>query len=145
MLAPHAAVLRSGKRITISGEELVPGDVVLLEAGDKVPADLRLFQVHGLTIQEALLTGESIAVEKNAHPVAREAPLGDRKSLAFSGTLVTSGQGKGVVIATGMLTEMGRISSLLSEVEMLTTPLVKQMAVFAQWLTIFILTLATLL
>jgi len=145
MLAPHASVLRSGERHSIEGEKLVPGDIVLLEAGDKVPADLRLLKTHGLQIQEAILTGESVPVEKHIEPVPFDAPLGDRSCIAFSGTLITSGQGKGVVVATGAATEIGRISGLLSEVETLTTPLVKQMGAFAQWLTIFILLIATIL
>ncbi len=145
MLAPHASVLRSGERHSIEGEKLVPGDIVLLEAGGKVPADLRLLKTHGLQIQEAILTGESVPVEKHTEPVHFDAQLGDRSCIAFSGTLVTSGQGKGVVVATGASTEIGRISGLLSEVETLTTPLVKQMEAFAQWLTIFILLIATFL
>ncbi len=145
MLAPHASVLRSGERHSIEGEKLVPGDIVLLEAGDKVPADLRLLKTHGLQIQESILTGESVPVEKHIEPVSFDSPLGDRSCIAFSGTLITSGQGKGVVVATGSSTEIGRISGLLSEVETLTTPLVKQMEAFAQWLTIFILGVATIL
>lgn len=145
MLAPRANVIREGQRISIDGEELVPGDIVLLEAGDKVPADLRMLTAHGMSVQEAILTGESVPVEKHTKPVAENAPLGDRSCMAFSGTLVTSGQGKGVVVATGGSTEIGRISGLLSEVETLTTPLVSQMGVFAKWLTIFILLIAALL
>lgn len=145
MLAPHANVLRGGERLNIAGENLVPGDIVLLEAGDKVPADLRLLTAHGLSVQEAILTGESVPVEKNTKLVAAEVPLGDRACMVFSGTLVTSGQAKGVVVATGKDTEIGRISGLLSEVEILTTPLVSQMSIFAKWLTIFILLIAALL
>ncbi len=145
MLAPHANVIRGGERIRIEGEHLVPGDIVLLEAGDKVPADLRLVSAHGLTLQEAILTGESIPIHKNTKPVVHEASLGDRTCMAFSGTLVTSGQAKGVVVATGTGTEIGRISRLLSTVEILTTPLVTQMGVFARWLTILILVIAVLL
>lgn len=142
MLAPRAAVLRDGKRQTVAGEQLVPGDVVLIEAGDKVPADLRLLTTHGLQIQEAILTGESVAVEKQTGIVSSESALGDRTCLAFSGTNVTSGQGRGVVVETGGTTEIGRISGMLSTVNTLTTPLVEQMAVFAKWLTLFILTVA---
>ena len=145
MLAPRANVIRGGERLSIEGDHVVPGDLVLLEAGDKVPADMRLLTAHGLAVQEAILTGESVPVEKQVAPVAEEAPVGDRSSLVFSGTLVTSGQGKGVVVATGADTEIGRISSLLSEVKTLTTPLVAQMAVFARWLTILILLIAALL
>ncbi|MTV52990.1 cation-transporting P-type ATPase [Pseudoduganella buxea] len=145
MLAPQANVIRSGERISIPGENLVPGDVVLLEAGDKVPADLRLISAYGMTVQEAILTGESVPVEKNTQPVASAAPVGERSCMAFSGTLVTSGQGRGVVVATGSQTEIGRISGLLSQVETLTTPLVTQMGVFAKWLTVLILLIAALL
>ncbi len=145
MLAPRANVIRNGGRISIAGEHLVPGDIVLLEAGDKVAADLRLITAHGLSVQEAILTGESVPVEKHTDAVAAGAAIGDRTCMAFSGTLVTSGQGKGVVVATGANTEIGHISGLLSEVQTLTTPLVKQMGAFAQWLTIFILLISVLL
>lgn len=145
MLAPHATVLRGGERQTVAGEDLVPGDVVLLEAGDKVPADLRLFKAHGLQIQEAILTGESMAVEKQTKPVGHQAPLGDRFSMAFSGTTVTNGQGRGIVVSTGAHTEIGRISGMIAAVETLTTPLIEQMGVFARWLTFFILALAGLI
>ncbi|MDO9475869.1 MAG: HAD-IC family P-type ATPase, partial [Pseudohongiella sp.] len=145
MLALHADVIRGGERIRIAGEQLVPGDIVLLEAGDKVPADLRLITVHGLSVQEAILTGESVPVDKGAGAVAMDVSLGDRSSMAFSGTLVTNGQGRGVVVATGSQTEIGRISGLLSQVEQLTTPLVQQMNIFARWLTLVILSIATLL
>ena len=142
MLAPHASVLRDGERRSVAGEDLVPGDIVLLEAGDKVPADLRLIRVHGLQIQEAILTGESVPIEKSTGAVAEDAALGDRSCMGFSGTLVTSGQGRGVVVATGASSEIGRISGLLANVETLTTPLVQQMDVFAKWLTVLILLVA---
>ncbi|MAT50363.1 MAG: carbonate dehydratase [Porticoccaceae bacterium] len=145
MLAPRANVLRDGERHSIEGEALVPGDIVLLEAGDKVPADLRLLSAHGMSVQEAILTGESVPVDKAARPVAGDAALGDRSCMAFSGTLVTAGQGKGVVVCTGSRTEIGRISGMLSGVETLTTPLVGQMNLFARWLTLFILLIAALL
>jgi magnesium-transporting ATPase (P-type) len=145
MLAPRANVIRDGERTSIAGDELVPGDVVLLEAGDKVAADLRLITAHGLSVQEAILTGESVPVEKHTNAVAAEAAIGDRTCMAFSGTLVTSGQAKGIVVATGKQTEIGHISGLLSEVETLTTPLVTQMGAFAKWLTVFILLISVLL
>jgi magnesium-transporting ATPase (P-type) len=145
MLAPRAAVLRDGDRRTVDGEALVPGDVVLLEAGDKVPADLRLIQALNLQIQEALLTGESVPVEKHTQSVTTEAAIGDRMCMAYSGTLITSGAGRGVVVATGADTEIGRISGMMSRVETLTTPLVNQMNVFARWLTVLILLIAALL
>jgi magnesium-transporting ATPase (P-type) len=145
MLAPSANVIRDGERRAIDGDQLVPGDIVLLEAGDKVPADLRLLSAHGLSIQEAILTGESLPVEKKNQPVAEDSPLGDRSCMAYSGTLVSSGQGRGVVVATGADTEIGRISGMLSDVVTLTTPLVTQMGVFAKWLTMMILALASVL
>lgn len=145
MLAPAASVMRDGMRRTVPAEELVPGDVVLLEAGDKVPADVRLTRVAGLRVEEAVLTGESVPVEKDTAPVDAEASLGDRTSMAFSGTLVTAGTARGVVVATGAGTEIGRISGMLSDVEELTTPLVEQMSVFARWLTVFILLVSALL
>jgi len=145
MLAPHANVLRDGERTSIEGNRLVPGDIVLLEAGDKVPADMRLLTAHGISVQEAILTGESVPVEKHTKPVTDSSSLGDRACMAFSGTLLTSGQGKGIVVATGPATEIGRISGLISEVETLTTPLVTQMGIFAKWLTILILLIAGLL
>ncbi|MEQ9087098.1 MAG: HAD-IC family P-type ATPase, partial [Pontimonas sp.] len=101
MLAPEARVLRDGVRANVPAEGLVPGDIVLLEPGDRVPADLRITIAHGLRIQEAMLTGESLAVDKTADPVARETALGDRRCMAFSGALVAAGSGRGVVVATG--------------------------------------------
>ncbi len=145
MLALRASVIREGRRHTVKGEELVPGDIVLLDAGDKLPADLRFLKTHGLQIQESILTGESMAVDKHSQPVATDAALGDRFCIGYSGTTVTGGQGIGVVVATGSQTEIGRISGLLSEVQTLNTPLVTQMAVFARWLTLFILVIAALI
>ena len=145
MLAPQANVIRDGRRMTVKGADLVPGDIVVLEAGDKVPADLRLIRSHGLQVQEAILTGESVPVEKAIAPVKDDAALGDRLCMAYSGTLVTAGQGRGVVVATGARTEIGRISGMLSQVETLTTPLVRQMNTFSKWLTLFILLGAGLL
>jgi magnesium-transporting ATPase (P-type) len=142
MLSLQAMVLRDGQRTTIPADELVPGDVVFVQSGDKVPADLRLFRVKSLQIQESVLTGESVAVEKRIDPVADDAVLGDRHSMAYSGTLVTYGQGYGVVVATGALTEIGRISAMLSRVETLTTPLLRQMAQFARGLTGVIIAIA---
>lgn len=139
MLAPHTAVLREGARRTIAATNLVPGDIVLLEAGDKVPADLRLIEARALRIEEAILTGESVPTDKDTPPVASDAALGDRSSMAFSGTLVVAGTAKGVVVATGSQSEIGQISSMLARVETLTTPLVRQMDMFARWLTAFIL------
>ncbi|KTG17294.1 MULTISPECIES: cation-transporting P-type ATPase [unclassified Guyparkeria] len=145
MLALKAGVIRDGRRQAVPAEELVPGDVVLLEAGDRVPADLRLLGGRDLHVQEAILTGESVPVEKGSEPVESKASVGDRRSMAFSGTLVTRGQGRGVVVAIGEATEIGRISGLLSEVESLTTPLVEQMDRFGRWLTVVILMIAAMI
>jgi calcium-translocating P-type ATPase len=145
MLAPKAAVLRDGQRVSLDGVDLVPGDIVLLEAGDKVPADLRVIEARGLAAQEAILTGESVPVEKGQTPVAADAALGDRRSMLWSGTLVTQGTARGLVVATGVGTEIGRIGVLLAGVEQLTTPLVAQIDHFTRWLSFLILLLAALL
>ncbi|MEH6774711.1 MAG: HAD-IC family P-type ATPase, partial [Cereibacter changlensis] len=145
MLAPRAAVLRGGQRVSVDGADLVPGDIVLLEAGDKAPADLRLLEARGLAAQEAILTGESVPVEKSSAPVAAGAALGDRRSMLWSGTLVTQGTARGLVVATGTATEIGRIGGLLAGVEQLTTPLVAQIDHFARWLSFLILLVAGLL
>jgi magnesium-transporting ATPase (P-type) len=145
MLALKASALRDGMRRSVDSEALVPGDIVLLEAGDKVPADLRLLHVNGLQVQEAILTGESVPVEKHTQPVAEAAPIGDRRCMAYSGTLVTSGLGRGCVVATGADTEVGRISGMLSTIETMTTPLLRQMNVFGRWLTVMILLIAAVL
>ena len=142
MLSPNAMVMRDGRQMTIQAEELVPGDIVLLQSGDKVPADLRLFHVKGLQVQESVLTGESVAVEKITDPVAQESVIGDRRCMAYSGTLVTHGQGTAVVVATGAQTEIGRISTLVAEVESVTTPLLRQIAQFGRWLTAAIVAIA---
>ena len=136
MLSQQAMVKRDGRFISLPAEELVPGDIVSLQSGDKVPADLRLFKTRELHIEEAILTGESLPAEKAVLPVPADAGIGDRSNLAYSGTLVTCGQGQGLVIATGDNTEIGRISGMLRHVQTLTTPLIKQMDVFGQWLTI---------
>lgn len=142
MLSPNAMAMRDGKKITLPAEQLVPGDLVLLQSGDKVPADLRLSKVNGLQVQEAVLTGESLAVEKITDTVSEQTVIGDRYCMAFSGTLVTHGQATGVVVETGANTEIGRISTLVSEVHTVTTPLLRQMAQFGHWLTAAILLLA---
>ena len=144
MLSPNAMVMRNGRQVTIRADELVPGDIVLLQSGDKVPADLRLLRVKGLQIQESALTGESVAVDKITDPVVREAVIADRLCIAYAGTLVTHGQGTGVVVATGTQTEIGRISTLVSAVESVTTPLLRQMAQFGRWLTLAILAIAVI-
>ena len=135
MISPRAAVQRDGRRTSIPVAEIVPGDVVLIEAGDRVPADLRLLRARGLLIDEAMLTGESVASEKREAAVAADAPLGDRSCMAFSGTLVAAGQGTGIAVATGRGTELGRIGDLIAGVESLTTPLLRQINRFGQRFT----------
>lgn len=142
MLSPTAIVIRDSHQTTIKAENLVPGDIVLLQSGDKVAADLRLFQLKGLQVQEAALTGESVAVEKSIQAVPADSVLGDRFCMAFSGTIVTHGQGRGVVIATGEQTEIGKISKLVSEVKSVSTPLLRQIEQFARWLTITIVAIS---
>jgi magnesium-transporting ATPase (P-type) len=142
MLTPQASVLRDGRRLTVDAAVLVPGDLVMLESGDRVPADLRLTRARGLRIEEAALTGESVPVDKGSDPASAEAPLGNRTSMVFAGTLVAAGQGVGVVTATGAATELGRISAMLGAVTQLATPLLRQMDGFARRLTAVILALA---
>jgi magnesium-transporting ATPase (P-type) len=142
MLAPRSAVVRDGRRTSVDAADLVPGDIVVVEPGDRVPADLRLIEARGLSAEEAILTGESVPVDKRTAPVDDGVALGDRSSMLFSGTLVAAGAGRGVVVATGTKTQIGRISGMLATVETLTTPLVRQMDVFARWLTVFILLVA---
>jgi len=144
MLSPKATVIREGARTTLPAEDLVPGDVVFLQSGDRVPADLRLLSVTGLRCEEAALTGESVAVDKDEASVPDGADLGDRRSMAYSGTLVTSGQATGVTVATGAATEIGRIGRLLASVETLETPLLRKLDGFARRLTVAILLLAGL-
>lgn len=142
MLSQQAMVKRDGLFINLPADQLVPGDVVLLQSGDKVPADVRLFKTRELRIEEAMLTGESVPAEKNHQAVSEHATIGDRKCVAYSGTLVTYGQGQGLVVETGDQTEIGRISGMLNQVQMLTTPLLRQMEIFAKWLTVAIAVLA---
>lgn len=132
MLAPVASVVRDGHVHKIAAAELVPGDTLVLEPGDRVPADIRLEKVASLAIDEAVLTGESVPVEKNTDALAGEQALGDQSNMAFSGTLVTRGTGRGVVVATGQRSEIGRISGLLQAQGPLQTPLLEQMDRFAR-------------
>lgn len=145
MISPLANVWRDGRRTSIPVAGIVPGDLVLVEAGDRVPADMRLVRARGLLIDEAMLTGESVAAEKHDQPVAPDAPLGDRLCMAFSGTLVAAGQGTGVVVATGGRTELGHISTLIEGVEQLTTPLLRQINRFGRRFTWIAISAAVLL
>jgi magnesium-transporting ATPase (P-type) len=142
MLSLHAHVRRGGEWLEIGAEELVPGDIVRLKSGDRVPADLRLLEAINLRIEESALTGESVPVAKSPEPVDAGAVVGDRRCLAFSGTLVAAGRGLGVVVATGPATELGRINRMIAEVETLATPLTRQMTRFGKVLSAVILSLA---
>jgi magnesium-transporting ATPase (P-type) len=135
MLSAEARTLRGGETRMIPAEQLVPGDVVLLESGDKVPADLRLADAKNLRTEEAALTGESVPSEKTTDPVLEKATVGDRESMAFSGTMVVSGRATGVVVATGSETELGRINRLLASVSALETPLLRQIKKFGYAIT----------
>jgi len=143
-VSSEVTVLRDGSKQRLPSTELVPGDIVLLAAGDKVPADLRLFRAKDLQAIESALTGESTAVAKH-HDVLPEATvLADRGNMAYAGTVMITGRGAGVVVATGDHTETGRISQLIAEAPDLTTPLTRKMAVFSNWLLIAIGLLAIL-
>ncbi|BAN49235.1 cation-transporting P-type ATPase [Metapseudomonas resinovorans] len=144
LLTLDSRVKRGGEVRQVPAEDLVPGDLVLLEAGDRVPADLRLLETRDLRIEEAALTGESVPTDKTSQPVSADASLGDRHSMAYSGTLVSAGSGVGLVVATAGDTELGRISHLLGSVEQLQTPLLVDMARFARRLTLVILVLAVI-
>ncbi len=135
MMSAEARTLRGGETRLIPADELVPGDIVSLESGDKVPADLRLCEVKNLRMEEAALTGESVPTDKSVDPVSAKATVGDRNSMAYSGTLVVSGRAIGAVVATGGSTELGRINQLLAGVSALETPLLRQIKKFGYMIT----------
>jgi len=140
-----ALVIRSGHQQIIDSIELVPGDLVELESGNQVPADIRLIEVHSLLVDESSLTGESIPVEKHSQPIEEEEiPLGDQSNMVFKGTLVTNGRAKGIVVATGMETELGKIAGLLEEEEP-ETPLQRKMDEFGKKLTYLVLIICVIL
>jgi cation-transporting P-type ATPase F len=140
----EAVVVRNGQKIRVPSKDLVPGDLVLLTSGDKVPADLRLIKVRNLQIDESALTGESVAVEKNLKTLQAETTLAERKNMAYAGGFVTFGQGSGIVIATGNTTETGRISQLMQQHTDLSTPLTRKFNKFSQNWLYMVLGLATL-
>jgi P-type E1-E2 ATPase len=136
MLSAEARTMRGGETRLIPAEELLPGGVVLLESGDRITADLRLVDVTNLRTEEAALTGESVPIDKTTGAVAERTTVGDREGMAFSGTLVSSGRGKGVVVATGSQTELGRINQLMAGVSALDTPLLRQIKKFGYAITV---------
>ncbi|ABS28042.1 HAD-IC family P-type ATPase [Anaeromyxobacter sp. Fw109-5] len=141
MVPDVATVVRGGRRLSVPAAELVPGDVVVLASGDRVPADARVLSARQLHADEAALTGESLPVAKHVEPANADAPLGDRRSLLYGGTHVTSGSGMAVVVATGGATELGRISALLGQVIELQTPLTRALGRVGRWLTVGVVAL----
>lgn len=140
LAAPNANVIRNGAPISVPAEQLVPGDVVVLETGDIVPADLRLVESHNLQIEEASLTGESVASEKRAEDICEEeVSLADRKNMAYASTILTYGRGKGVVVSTGHDTEIGKIAEVIQGYEEESTPLQKKLARLGKQLGIIVL------
>ncbi|MBT9169007.1 MAG: Calcium-transporting ATPase 1 [Syntrophomonadaceae bacterium] len=145
MAAPLATVLRDGLPTTVLASKIVPGDIILLEAGQIVPADMRLIEVASIKIEEAILTGESVPVEKHSAPLHDEIlPMGDRKNMAYQGTIVTYGRGTGAVTSTGMETEMGKIASMLQKEKDLKTPLQQRLAVFGKKLAAVIIVICAI-
>ena len=145
MIPENATVYRDGRKISIPVAEIVPGDVVELEAGERVPADMRLIRQKNLTVEEAALTGESVPSQKSVTPVNPDASLGDRKCMVYSGTLVSSGTATAVVVGTGMNTELGKISDMLSETTDLETPLTQKLGVVGKYLTIGIVAITVVI
>lgn len=140
MSAPFATAIRNGMPVNIPASQLVPGDIVILEAGKIVPADIRLIEAIQLKVEEAALTGESVPVEKHTDPLYDEhLPLGDRKNMAYKSTFVTYGRGSGIVVSTAMNTEIGKIATMLQEEEEVKTPLQKRLATFGKKLAIAVL------
>jgi ATPase, P-type (transporting), HAD superfamily, subfamily IC len=144
MLSSDAQVIRDGKHATIRTTDLVPGDVVVLRAGDRIPADMRLIEAHNLRVEEAILTGESTVVDKHTDALTGDLPLGDRTNMLFSGT-VSAGGGVGIVVATGQATELGRINQMMADVQTLRTPLLVQMDKLGKAIFVIILAMMAVL
>ncbi len=145
MLSSSAAVRRGGDWVGVPAEDLVPGDLIRVRAGDRVPADARLLQAAGLQVDESALTGEAVGVSKRVEPVEPEAGLGDRSSMLYSSTIVTGGQGIAVVTATGPRAEIGRIQQMVAEVDQFDTPLTRQLTVFGKMIAIAVLIMALIM
>ncbi len=144
-MSVHATALRCGTAVDLAASQLVPGDVVLLRSGDKVPADVRIFRTKELRIDESTLTGESVPVNKQASSVDKDSVLAERTCMAYAGTLVSYGQGRGIVTSTGQKTEIGRISGMIDDAQELDTPLTRKITRFSHVLLIAILVLAGVL
>jgi ATPase, P-type (transporting), HAD superfamily, subfamily IC len=134
-----ATTIRSGHVHRIPSADVVPGDLIVLDAGDRVPADIRLLQAQELQIDEANLTGESVPVHKHTERLSVDTTLADRVNMGYSGTLVTAGRARGIAVATGAKTEMGRIHELMESAEGVDTPLTRKLTAFSRWLTVQIL------
>jgi magnesium-transporting ATPase (P-type) len=145
MLSAAAAVRRDGDWQVVPAEDLVPGDVIRVRAGDRVPADARLLEAANLQVEESALTGESVSATKRVEPVAADSGVGDRSSMVFSSTIVTAGQGIAVVTGTGTRAEIGRIQQLMAEVEQFDTPLTRQLTAFGKVVAIAVLVMAVLM
>ena len=139
MLSLQARVRRNKHFLSIPAEKLVPGDIVLIHSGDRIPADLRLFEVNSLQVQESILTGESKAIDKTVEKIGAKTEVADRKCMAYAGTLVTNGAAVGIVVATASRTQVGKVSSLLEGIQQLTTPLLRKINQFNRWLTLVIM------
>ena len=145
MIVPESTVLRDGEKKVIPSRELVPGDIVLLESGNRVPADLRLFYTKNLSADESILTGESVPVNKDIESISKEnLPTAEQRCIAFGGTFIARGQGQGVVIGTAEQTEFGKIAKLMKETPKITTPLTRKIAEFSRFLVIAILIIAVI-
>jgi len=144
MIVPGCTVVRGGKKVMMPARKLVPGDVVVMEGGDRVPADLRLFQAKNLSADESAITGESVPTFKKTDAIAGERIIADQSCILFNGTFVTKGMGHGVVVGTGERTEIGRIAKLITETEKITTPLTRKMAEFTRILVIVILAITVI-
>jgi len=144
LMKTEATVRRDGQKVRIPSTDIVPGDVILLQSGDKVPADLRLVAVRELRVDESALTGESVPVEKDERLLPPETIVADRRNMSFSGTFVIYGQGAGIAVGTGANTELGRIHQLVHETTVIATPITKKIAAFSKVLTVAILGLAAM-
>jgi magnesium-transporting ATPase (P-type) len=148
MLSSDAVVVRNGVETKVTGTDIVPGDVVMLSLGDRVPADLRMIEVSNLACAEAALTGESVPIEKSVDAIeveggdASRTPLGDRHNMAFSATLVAQGQGVGIIVSTGDHTEIGTINTLVSQTEEKRSAVLQQIDTVSTWLAVFIMATA---